>query len=167
MTGVPTVPSGTYCLVSLFSLYAWLGSPGVGLLTCDSTVVSSNPGDCVVWSLSGNNLGQVFHTHVLLSPSSKHVNWHRCKSREGALDYTSTTPVVCPMLAQHHGNGDEHSTLASYSRPLYSPVCRSGGEGVACGAEPPLLEVGRANFENSPSPLFVSQKYCRALFGAT
>ena len=43
----------------------------VRALTCDWKVAGSIPG----LALSGNNLGQVVHTHVPLSPSS--IIWYR------------------------------------------------------------------------------------------
>ena len=51
-------------------------------LTSDQEVIGSTPAQ----ALLHNNLRQVVHTLVPLSPSSK--SWYRCKNREGNSMFT-------------------------------------------------------------------------------
>jgi len=95
------------------SCFQWIHDSGGW--SSDQKAAGSTP----ALTLLRNNVRQVIHTLVLLSPST--ISWYRCKNREGndrlykRCGLPFITLSVSSLLAQNHGNGDERHTLRTHN----------------------------------------------------
>jgi len=77
--------------------------------------------------LSSNNLGQVVHTHVPLSPSS--IIWYRCAAKVGCelveVVWSAIMAAASPLPGQDHWNGDVNNKIFIYlsTAPWRHMVC--------------------------------------------